>query len=54
MPLVVYDDCGAWPTFVGGGPAAWGTTQAAGTGRVPPQPQPNPSGLHPTPGRADR
>jgi hypothetical protein len=23
VPLVVTDDCGAWPTFVGGGPSAF-------------------------------
>jgi hypothetical protein len=23
LPLVVVDDCGTWPTFVGGGPTAF-------------------------------
>jgi hypothetical protein len=49
VPLVVYDDCGAWPTFVGGGPAAWGTTQAAAPAASTPTPTPTPVACTPRP-----
>jgi hypothetical protein len=43
VPLVVTDDCGAWQTFVGGGPAAWPASQAAGPSTSPmPTPTPTP------------
>lgn len=56
-PLVVTDECGAWPTFVGGGAAPWGPGSASvGAGPPPAVPSPTatnkplvyPNGVPPT------
>jgi hypothetical protein len=49
VPLVVYDDCGPWPTFVGGGPAAWGTTTQAAAPAASTPPPPTPLACTPRP-----
>ncbi len=46
IPLTVVDDCGSWPTFVGGGPAAFPSPPSAGTATAIPTPPSTPT---PTP-----
>lgn len=36
VPVVVVDDCGDWPTFVGGGASSWPTATPAPVNTLPP------------------
>jgi hypothetical protein len=49
VPLIVTDDCGPWPTFVGGGPTAWSASQSAEPAAGPVVPTPVPLACTPRP-----
>jgi hypothetical protein len=48
IPLTVVDDCGAWPTFVGGGPGAFPSPVSTGTITATPTPTLRPGSVTPT------